>query len=465
MFPALALAIALNVLQPADTPPARPAPPPVDEATPVAVPPATPTALRYYTSGNRLWVLDQVVSIVLLAAILFSGLSARLRTCGPADRAQLVLHDRCLLRAVHDRHLVITLPLTYYEEFVRQHDYGLSNQTLQKWWTDSLTALASPASPAGCSCGCRICCCARARGDGGSTPPRPRFPSSSSPISSRRSGSRRSSTSSSRCTTRRWRRRILALADRAGIEGSRVFEVNKSVDTKTLNAYVAGLWQTKRIVLWDTIIARMDDRELLFVMGHEMGHYVLGHVWQVVALSSLLILVLLYAAYKTMGAIVARWAHRFGFSDLADVASLPLLLLVTSVFSLVIAPAQLALTRHLEHEADRFGLEITQTNHSAGTAFVKLQEDALGNPWPGPLFKLWRAESSAARRAHRVQQRLSPVARGRAAALRGPVQELTSQRVPTLGIRGSGLGARDSRSALARLRSPTGRASYGEAAP
>jgi Zn-dependent protease with chaperone function len=185
--------------------------------------------------------------------------------------------------------------------------------------------------------------------------------------------------------------RILALADRAGIEGGRVFEVDKSVDTKTLNAYVAGLWQTKRIVLWDTAIARMDDRELLFVMGHEMGHYVLGHVWQMVGLSSVLILVLLYAAYKTMGAIVARWAHRFGFSDIADVASLPLLLLVTSVFSLAIAPVQLALARHLEHEADRFGLEITQTNHSAGTAFVKLQEDALGNPWPGTLFKLWRA--------------------------------------------------------------------------
>lgn len=47
-----------------------------------------------------------------------------------------------------------------------------------------------------------------------------------------------------------------------------MFEVNKSVDTKTLNAYVAGVWHTKRIVLWDAIIARMNDRELLFVMGH-----------------------------------------------------------------------------------------------------------------------------------------------------------------------------------------------------
>src|SRR5215207_6478560 len=80
MVAAFALALALNALQPAATPPTRPTPPPVNEATPVAVPPATPTALRYYTSGNRLWVLDQVVSAALLAVILLSGLSAKLRT-------------------------------------------------------------------------------------------------------------------------------------------------------------------------------------------------------------------------------------------------------------------------------------------------------------------------------------------------------------------------------------------------
>jgi len=392
MFPAFALAIALNVLQPVDTPLARPAPSTVSEATPVAVPPATPTALRYYTSGNRLWVLDQVLSIALLAAILFSGASAKLRAwaqqIGRNWFFTIVVYFALFTIAT----FIISLPLTYYEEFVRQHDYGLSNQTLQKWWTDSLTTLA-------------VTCVA-----GGLFLWVPYLLLRKSP--------------------RRWwlytaaaaipfivvanlvapvwiaplfnkfepmhdkalETRILALADRAGIEGSRVFEVNKSVDTKTLNAYVAGLWQTKRIVLWDTIIARMDDRELLFVMGHEMGHYVLGHVWQLVALNSLTILGLLYAAYKTMGAIVARWAHRFGFSDIADVASLPLLLLVGGLFSLLITPAPLAFTRHIEHEADRFALEITQTNHSAGTAFEKLQEDALGNPWPGPLFKLWRAD-------------------------------------------------------------------------
>jgi Zn-dependent protease with chaperone function len=392
MCPAFALAIALNVLQPVDTPLARPAPSTVSEATPVAVPPATPTALRYYTSGTRLWVLDQVLSIALLAAILFSGASAKLRAwaqqIGRNWFFTIVVYFALFTIAT----FIISLPLTYYEEFVRQHDYGLSNQTFQKWWTDSLTALAVTCVAGGLFLWVPYLLLRKS--------PRRWWlytaaaaipfivvanlvaPIWIAPLFNKFEPMKDKALEA----------RILALADRAGIEGSRVFEVNKSVDTKTLNAYVAGLWQTKRIVLWDTIIARMDDRELLFVVGHEMGHYVLGHVWQMVALSSLLILVLLSGAYKTMGAILARWSHRFGFSDLADVASLPLLLLVTSVFSFVIAPAQLALSRHFEHEADRFGLEMTRTNHSAGTAFVKLQEDALGNPWPGPLFKLWRAD-------------------------------------------------------------------------
>ena len=141
MIPAFALAIALTLLQPA-APPTTPATASVSEATPVAVPPATPTALRYYTSGNRLWVLDQFVSIALLVVILFTGFSARLRNwarwIGRNWFFTIVVYF-ALFTIVTS---AITLPLTYYEEFVRQHAYGLSNQTLQKWWTDSLISLA-----------------------------------------------------------------------------------------------------------------------------------------------------------------------------------------------------------------------------------------------------------------------------------------------------------------------------------
>jgi Zn-dependent protease with chaperone function len=183
---------------------------------------------------------------------------------------------------------------------------------------------------------------------------------------------------------------ILQLADRAGIEGGRVFEVAKSEDTKALNAYVNGFGSTKRIVLWDTILKALDRRQLMVVMGHEMGHYVLQHVWQLIAMASLSILVLLYAVYRLSGALIERYEARFGFSTLADIASLPLILLLASAVSLVTDPLGLAFARHVEHEADRFALEITHDNHAAATAFVILQQENLGVPRPGRVYTWFR---------------------------------------------------------------------------
>jgi Zn-dependent protease with chaperone function len=184
---------------------------------------------------------------------------------------------------------------------------------------------------------------------------------------------------------------ILALADRAGIEGGRVFEVNKSVDTQAVNAYVTGFGRTKRIVLWDTIVAKLDRRELLFVMGHEMGHYVLGHIPKTILFLSLVVVLTLYAAHRTAGAFISRWRERIGFAELSDVASLPLILLLAGVFSLIVMPAINAYSRWQERQSDRFGLEITRDNRAAAMAFVKLQGENLANPRPGPLYKLWRS--------------------------------------------------------------------------
>ena len=103
--------------------------------------------------------------------------------------------------------------------------------------------------------------------------------------------------------------KILALAGRAGIEGSRVFEVEKSVDTKAVNAYVTGVFATKRIVLWDTLLAKLDEKEVLHVMGHEMGHYVLGHVVRSIVLSAVLTLLGLFLVDRLGRRLVdAIWA-------------------------------------------------------------------------------------------------------------------------------------------------------------
>jgi Zn-dependent protease with chaperone function len=185
--------------------------------------------------------------------------------------------------------------------------------------------------------------------------------------------------------------KIISLAERAGIEGGRVYEVNKSVDTKAVNAYVTGFGGTKRIVLWDTILAKLEEAELLVVMGHEMGHYVLGHVTKSILFASFLTMITLYAAYRFSNGLIRRYRHRFGFDELSDVASLPLLLLLASLFALLITPAALAFSRYHEREADKFALEITRNNHAAAMAFVKLQEENLAVPRPGMLFKLWRS--------------------------------------------------------------------------
>jgi len=184
---------------------------------------------------------------------------------------------------------------------------------------------------------------------------------------------------------------VLATAARAGVEGARVFEVEKSVDTEKVNAYVTGVGKTKRIVLWDTLLRRLNARQTRFVVGHELGHYVLGHVWINILISSALTLLGLYGVHRTADLALGRWAATFGFDRISDVASMPLLLLLLSLFSFVITPASLALSRHHEHEADRFGLELTHDNHAAASGFVALQQQNLAVPRPGWLFKLFRA--------------------------------------------------------------------------
>ncbi len=386
---ALALGGAVAEPQSLNTPPTAEALA-VDESAPVAVPEPSELAMRYYNSGNVLWIVEQVWSVAVMVLLLATGFSAAMRNVAKRVGRNWFFTIVVYFVLFTVLTAVIDLPLSYYTEFVRQHAYGLSNQTFGKWFGDSLKSLALA-----CMIGPLVIWV---------------------PYLLLRKSPRRWWLYTAMALMpfillanlvapiwiaplfnkfepmhdKQLESKILAMADRAGIEGSRVYEVNKSVDTKTLNAYVAGVFATKRIVLWDTILKRMNERELLFVMGHEMGHYVLGHVWQGMAFTAVFLLASLYVAYRTADAVIARYRERFGFTTLADVASLPLLLLLFAGFGLVATPVELAYTRHVEHEADRFGLEITQTSHSAGTAFVKLQQDALANPRPGLLFKLWR---------------------------------------------------------------------------
>ncbi len=362
-----------------------------EETGPVPVPPASEKALRYYRSGNWLWGLGLLWGLLVPAAFLFTGFSARIR-----NWAQRLGHKWFFVIGLYFIifsliTFLLDLPLTYYQEFVRQHAYDLSNQTFSKWLGDSLKALVVGMLVGVLFLWVPYLLLKKSPQrwwlyTGILTVPFLFFFMLISPIWIAPLFNKFGPMQDQALEAK-----ILALAERAGIEGSRVFEVNKSVDTKAVNAYVSGFLDTKRIVLWDTIIAKLEEEELLFVMGHEMGHYVLGHVVKSVLFFSALIVVVLYAAHRTAAALLRRYHARFGFSQLADIASLPLLILLFNLFLFLATPLSFAFTRYNEHESDRFGLEICQNNRAAALAFVKLQTENLGNPRPGWLYKLWRA--------------------------------------------------------------------------
>jgi len=363
----------------------------VNEADPVAVPQPSSKALDYYRSGNWLWVLNQVWAILLPGMLAFSGASARVRSLaqwlGHGWFLTIGLYTVMYLTIV----FLINLPLAFFEGFVRQHAYGLSNQSLARWLGNSFISLGVDLAVGFALTWVPYLLLARS--------PRRWWlytailtipflfatmlvkPIWIDPLFNKFGPMHDKALEQS----------ILSLAERAGIEGSRVFEVDKSADTKAVNAYVTGVFNTKRIVLWDTLIAKLDEPGLLFVMAHEMGHYVLGHVVRSILLSSIVTLAGLFLVDRLGQKLIARFPGRLGFDRLSDVASMPVLLMVIEVVALVLSPVVLAYSRYQEHEADQFALEQTHTNHSGALAFVKLQEENLSNPRPGPLYKLFRS--------------------------------------------------------------------------
>ena len=178
------------------------------------------------------------------------------------------------------------------------------------------------------------------------------------------------------------------------IPAGRMYEMNASEKLNSLNAYVAGIGASKRVVVWDTTIRKMTPPEILFVFGHEMGHYVLGHVPILIAMTCLTMLVFLFLGFHTMRWAIRRWGARWHIRGIDDWASLPVLLLAVAVFSFLAEPVENSFSRLLEHNADIYGLEVTHgltgdSSLAAAEAFQILGEVGLSDPHPGAFIKFW----------------------------------------------------------------------------
>jgi STE24 endopeptidase len=179
---------------------------------------------------------------------------------------------------------------------------------------------------------------------------------------------------------------------RAGQEVApeRMFWMNASDKTIATNASVNGFGASKRIIIWDTTIAQETTDEILTDFGHEMGHYVLGHIWKGFLFFSAMLFVLHYVAFRTIGWLLARSGAAWGIRSLDDWASLPALLLLMTLFGFASSAIGNTFSRYQEHQADIYSLEVTHgIVPDAGQAFARsfqiYGETVLVDPDPNPI--------------------------------------------------------------------------------
>ncbi len=186
------------------------------------------------------------------------------------------------------------------------------------------------------------------------------------------------------------------LVQRAGenIPPERIFWMGASEKETALNAYVTGWGASKRIVVWDTTIAKMTTPQIVFVTGHEMGHYVLLHIPKEIAWLALVFLILFYLGYKWAGGMVARRGAGWEVRGVDDWASLPAILLLFTVLTFIANPLTNAISRHYEHQADQYGLEVSHgltpdSGQVAAQAFQILGDVDLADPKPNGFDVFW----------------------------------------------------------------------------
>ena len=186
------------------------------------------------------------------------------------------------------------------------------------------------------------------------------------------------------------------LAHHAGLDipPSRMFLMRASEKVTGLNAYVTGIGATTRIVVWDNTIHKLPPNQILFVVGHEMGHYILHHIYKGIAFTMAVLIVLLWLAYLAVNALVRRFGPRWQVRAPDDWAALAVLLLVFTCISFLFSPIANAFSRWEEHQADVFGQEaihglVPDPQVTAQKAFVALGENYLEAPNPNPFVEFW----------------------------------------------------------------------------
>jgi STE24 endopeptidase len=178
------------------------------------------------------------------------------------------------------------------------------------------------------------------------------------------------------------------------IPPDRMFLMQASAKTNGLNAYVTGIGATKRIVVWDTTAGRVPDDEILFIFGHETGHYVLHHIPKGLAISAIGLFFIYWACSAFAAWLIRCFGSRWRAPDLTSRTGFVVLLFTITVVGFLLEPVSNAVSRHFEHQADVYGQEaihgiVADSQQTAVAAFNDLGKAWLDDPNPNPFIEFW----------------------------------------------------------------------------
>ena len=328
----------------------------------------------YFEGGYWLVLWDFVVGLIIAWLFLGTRLSAKMR-----DLAERITRLRWLQTLFYALQYILlsslfSLPWALYEGWFREHQYGMSNQTLGGFLGDEITglviglifgAIAIPVIYAvirkftrtwwiwGAAVGMVFIVFTVLIGPVYLEPAFNKFyPLQDSPL----------------------KQDILSLARANGIPAKDVYEFDASKQTKRMSAHVSGIGGTTQISLNDNLLNRASPEEVKAVLGHEMGHYVLNHVFHGIFEFSILIVIGFAFVWWSFDKVRLRWGAKWGIRDVGDVAGLPLLAVIFSVFMFVLTPINNTLTRTQEAEADIFGLNAARQPDGFAQAAIHLSE-------------------------------------------------------------------------------------------
>lgn len=357
----------------------------------------------YYEGGYALLLVDTLYALIVAGLLLWLRVSARMR-----DFAHGITRIRFWQAAIYAALffvviVVATLPLTLYQSFYREHEFGLSNQTIGQWFADFavLCAIGLAATTILVTVIYAVVRAAPNRWPvwaGAVTVAFAAFASLIGPVYVAPLFNTYTPLPDSPV-----KQSILAMAKANGVPVDNVYTFDASRQSDRISANVSGLFGTTRISLTDNLMKRATPAEIEAVLGHEIGHYVLGHVYTGLLWTALVIVVGFWFLNFSFRFLIAIFGGNWDVRQIDDPAGLPVLYAVGMVYLLLATPALNTISRNIEAQADIFGLNAARQPDGFATIALKLSEYRKLDPSPLEEFVFYDHPSGRSRIAMAMQ--------------------------------------------------------------